>query len=177
MKTFYVYIYKDQNGIPFYVGKGSGLRWKDHLSKSHNKQVKGKIAKIRATGVEPTIQIVEAENEDDAFEIENCLIVLIGKRNIGTGTLWNFNDGGSGTTWSTDITAERRREITKNGVIAAANANRGKKQKPESIELRRAKQLGKKRPDSMKENLKKTLSTKSSSSFMIQLLIKSFGLI
>jgi hypothetical protein len=160
MKSFYVYIYKDVDGTPFYVGKGTGNRWRHHLKKSHNKQVTGRITKIKQSGHEPIIQVIDAESEADALELESCLITLCGKRHDNTGTLWNYSNGGQGTTWSPDISHERRLEITNKGMLAAAAANRGRKQNRESVELRRAKQIGKPRSDAMKEKLRETLGTK-----------------
>jgi len=104
--NFYVYIYLDPRKSgqynygeyefsyePFYVGKGSGRRWKD----KKNDHCEYKINKIRGLGFK-TIRIKLRENieETKAFEIEKELIKLIGKEILKEGPLTNETDGGEG---------------------------------------------------------------------------------
>jgi len=96
---FYVYIYTDPiTNTPFYVGKGSGNRFEDHLvgSRSHNKHLKNKIAKLKTHGESPIVDIVfRTDDEDLAYEVEEVLITSYG-RSVDGGSLCNFVLGGRG---------------------------------------------------------------------------------
>lgn len=97
--SFYSYVYVDpRNDEPFYVGKGKRDRAYAHLKGSHNQLVERKINKIRATGQEPLVGIVETSTEEFAFMLEQGLIKLLGRKDNGTGILCNFTDGGEGST-------------------------------------------------------------------------------
>ena len=109
---FYVYIYlnplKSGSYIyekflfeyePFYVGKGKNNRMFYHLykQKSTNKLKSNIIEKIRKNNKLPIIlKLKEFENENDAFEFEQKLIKLIGRRDLKNGPLSNMTNGGEG---------------------------------------------------------------------------------
>ena len=99
---YYVYIYKDprptKNQQVVYVGKGTGDRDLSHWSRgSHNKPLQDFLSHLRQRGLEPIRQrVLETEDEQEAFKKEIELIALYGRRNIGTGTLFNLTDGGEG---------------------------------------------------------------------------------
>ena len=95
---FYAYIYYDptRNNEPFYVGKGKGERAWSHLKESHNFMVNRRINAIRELDYEPEIEIVPCGSEASAFEMEKTLVSKYGRRNLKTGSLWNFTDGGDG---------------------------------------------------------------------------------
>jgi hypothetical protein len=89
---YYVYELIDPRvNLPFYVGKGKNQRVYFHLSektraKSENPKKYDKIQKIRKDGYEPQIKIVKYfENEDDAYEYEENLIKIYGRRDIDEG--------------------------------------------------------------------------------------------
>lgn len=99
-KRFYVYIYRDprkgKKNQPIYVGKGTRMHnradvhWK---RRSHNGFLAAILDKIRASGLEPTIEIVGwFDDEDDAYSCEAELIKRIGRRNLGEGPLTNLID-------------------------------------------------------------------------------------
>ena len=77
----YVYAYVDpRNDEVFYIGKGVGARATTHLNdKSESKKVE-RIAKIRAAGYKPQIDIVAHALRDDAeaIRIETALIEIVG---------------------------------------------------------------------------------------------------
>lgn len=110
---FYVYVYRDprptKNNQPVYVGKGTGDRDLSHWSRgSHNKPFQDFIAHLKVRGLVALCErVFETEVEAEAFAKEIDLIALYGRRNTGTGTLFNLTDGGEGAS-GTIRTAEHR---------------------------------------------------------------------
>jgi hypothetical protein len=80
---FYSYLWLRQDGSPYYVGKGSGLR--AYKKQSH---------RVPPPPVQSRILIFPQESEADAFQSEKDLIALFGRKDIGTGILRNLTDGG-----------------------------------------------------------------------------------
>jgi len=99
---FYVYVYRDPRPLkkdqPVYVGKGTGDRDMSHWSKgSHNKPFQDFISHLKQRGLVALCErMFETEVEVEAFTKEIELIALYGRRNTGTGTLFNLTDGGEG---------------------------------------------------------------------------------
>jgi len=99
---FYVYVYRDPRPLkkdqPVYVGKGTGDRDISHWSKgSHNKPFQDFISHLKQRGLVAILdRVFETKSEDEAFAKEIELIALYGRRNLGTGTLFNLTDGGEG---------------------------------------------------------------------------------
>lgn len=94
---------KDQSGFgmvlnfdyePFYVGKGTGKRFKQHKYKPSGKFMASKLKSLKDKGVEPIIIVLETTNESNAYALEKRLIKAIGRRDLGLGTLCNLTDGG-----------------------------------------------------------------------------------
>jgi len=83
MENYYVYLYLNEKGKPYYVGKGRGRRYKSkHL--------------IPVPPVDRIVFAVENTTEDYAHYTEMCLIDHYGRLNDGTGVLVNLTDGGEG---------------------------------------------------------------------------------
>jgi len=119
---FYVYVYRDprpsKNNQPVYVGKGTGDRDISHWSRgSHNKPFQDFIAHLkRRELIAVCDRVFETEDEDAAFAKEVELISLYGRRDLGTGSLFNRTDGGegaSGVIW-TEAQKALNGEISKN---------------------------------------------------------------
>jgi len=85
---YYVYVYIDpRNSQPFYVGKGKGLRFEDHLYETidttQNKKKFNKIQKIKSLGLSPIIQFhIKGVPEEVAYLIEEELIKKYGRHGI-----------------------------------------------------------------------------------------------
>ena len=91
---FFVYVYFYLDGIPCYVGKGKGNRWKSHFHRTGNKTLRGIIK--QAGGDLPVVIVQERLVEKDAFDTEVALIKAIGRRDLGEGPLVNHTNGGDG---------------------------------------------------------------------------------
>ena len=90
----YVYIVFRSNGIPLYVGKGSGKRWAQHGERArHNKHYARVLAKNG--GDLPTAVIAHGLTESQAFALEELLTRAIGIEGEG-GPLVNRGHGGRG---------------------------------------------------------------------------------
>jgi hypothetical protein len=84
---FYVYVYlREDRYTPYYIGKGTGKRWKQNWDRSVPPPVdRTRIQKVK-----------ENLTEQESFELEKTLIKFWGRRDIGTGILRNMTDGGDG---------------------------------------------------------------------------------
>jgi len=100
MMGFYVYIYWYQNE-PIYVGKGKDDRMWWHVlnCQKKNSYFYNKLRKILAEDpdhLEITCEFKEL-SETRAFELEKELIKEFGRKDLGTGSLYNLTDGGEGS--------------------------------------------------------------------------------
>lgn len=98
MEQFYIYIYRDpsRNNEPIYVGKGKGQRAYAHLKRTDKHQFVHRLQKMKRNGVEPHIEIINAIDEDHAYFMEECVVDVVGRKDLGKGTLLNLSDGGAG---------------------------------------------------------------------------------
>ena len=99
MNIFYTYAYLREDGTPYYIGKGKGNRaWKNCSRKVHPPTDKSRVLILKKN-----------LSESEAFRHEIYMISVFGRKNIGTGILHNFTDGGDGTSGHV-VTAETTRK-------------------------------------------------------------------
>lgn len=146
---FYVYTYLREDGTPYYVGKGSGDR---AYKKWNKKDTKPPKDQTRIVIVEDNL------DEQSAFDLEIKLIAQYGRKDLGTGILYNKTDGGEGSSghkiggwkWGEESKARRRgkgnpaygKPTSQKQKEVTSNRVKGKKQSKETIEKRAAKLKG-----------------------------------
>lgn len=125
----YVYVIPDQDGTPCYIGVGRGRRINIHLEQARRGQVKQNAAKCRflidclSRGFEPIpFKVAEDLSIEESAGYERTLIAWYGRRDLGTGCLFNASSGGAGMK---DLSKESREKI--------GQKLRGQKRTPEVI--------------------------------------------
>ena len=118
---FYVYVYRDprpSKGLqPVYVGKGTGDRDTSHwLRSSHNKPLQDFLSHLRRNVLEPVVErVFESPDEQAAFAKEVELILLFGRRDTSTGSLFNRTSGGEGA--SGFVKTDAQKEVDRHGTF------------------------------------------------------------
>ena len=139
MNKFYIYLYLDLNNIPFYVGKGKGVRYyvSSHLRKGNpNEFLKNKIRKVGVYNIK--IYFLHKNlTEEEALQKERYWIKYYGRRDLGEGSLCNLTDGGEGPS----LSEETKQKISK-AKRGKSTALKGRKQSEEHKKaIRKARKL------------------------------------
>jgi len=119
----YVYALFDSDGIPRYIGKGKGSRWRQHRSEGTKSFV---ADAIRRLGDVPAIKLRVGLAEHEAYAIEQALIIAIGM--APDGPLVNKTAKGSGPNsrqvkkWHAAKTPEERKAHMAPAIAAALAA-------------------------------------------------------
>lgn len=168
---FYVYVYLDVtkkgNFIygdycfeyePFYVGKGYNKRCEEHLRESslREKSFKNnKIKKILSLGLKPIILKVSINIfEVDAFELEQKLISIIGRRDLKKGPLTNLTDGGEGIVGL--IKTEEHRKKLSVSSIGKKMSKEAREKISKSLIGKRGRNTGNKHSEETKKQISET---------------------
>jgi len=136
-RRFYTYAWLREDGTPYYIGKGSGGRaWRQS----------GRRSKAKMPPRERVLILKKNLTEEEAFRHEIYMIAIYGRKDLGTGILHNFSDGGEGVSKPSPETREK---------IGAAN--RGRVRSPETREKLRTSHLGKTLPEEQKRKISEAL--------------------
>ena len=84
---YYTYAYLREDGTPYYIGKGKGNR----CYKRDGRTILPPKDKTRIIFLKQNL------TEEEAFRHEIYMIDVLGRKNLGTGMLWNLTNGGEGT--------------------------------------------------------------------------------
>lgn len=113
MNLFYVYGYS-LNGVMLYIGKGIGDRMFNHFADcQHGKTYwTAKLRKLIRNKTLPVCGIIEdGLSEQAAFALEIATIARYGRRDLGTGSLYNTCEGGTGSSGHT-MSAEGKLRVS-----------------------------------------------------------------
>jgi hypothetical protein len=84
---YYTYAYLREDSTPYYIGKGSGKR----IYKKTKNEIKPPKDKSRIIFLKQNLI------EEEAFKHEIYMIAVFGRKDLGTGILYNRTDGGDGS--------------------------------------------------------------------------------
>ena len=98
---YYTYAYLREDNTPYYVGKGKG----DRVHNRGKKDIKPPKDKSRIILLKQNI------TEQEAFKHEIYMIAVLGRKDLGTGILYNRTDGGEGSSGAIR-SEETRRKIS-----------------------------------------------------------------
>jgi len=90
---YYAYLYKDPSRNEYiYAGKGCEKRAWFHLTRNDKHPLTHRLQFMKKNGIEPIIEIIPALDEKHALFIEECLIEVLGRKDLKKGPLLNLTD-------------------------------------------------------------------------------------
>lgn len=112
MTEFCTYLYKDPKAnVSPYVGKGVSARPARHFHPRTDTQLSRMLKKRVREGFSISPVILAAASDDDACEMEMLLIELIGREDLGKGTLFNKTNGGEGAAGRIVTSEEKTKRV------------------------------------------------------------------
>ena len=84
--NYYTYAYLREDGTPYYIGKGKNGR----IYRKSRRKIKPPTDKSRIIFLKQNL------TEEEAFKHEIYMIAVFGRKDLGTGILYNKTDGGEG---------------------------------------------------------------------------------
>jgi hypothetical protein len=141
MKTFYTYAFLREDRTPYYIGKGSGKR--AFKRNSHER---------KCPPAERILILKSNLTEEEAFRHERYMIFIFGRKDLGTGILHNFSDGGEGPS------GVKRSEETRRKIADAKRGENNPMKRPEVAEKVAEKRRGKPNPEQAERMRGKTQS-------------------
>lgn len=107
--NYYVYQYLRENGTPYYIGMGKGKR-------AYNKHYYG-VGCIRPKDLSRIDFLYTNITQDQAWAFEIFWIAVYGRKDLGTGILYNRTNGGgtAATTKGKKLTGEHKQKISAGG--------------------------------------------------------------
>jgi len=150
---FYTYAYLREDRTPYYIGKGEGKR-------AYNKRQKGVNPPRDKSRI---IFLKQNLTEEEAFKHEIYMIVVFGRKDLGTGILHNRTNGGEGASGAirsqkfkknlsrinkNKILSEDHKEKLRLANIGEKNPNYGKVASQKIKEKMRDSRKGEKHPKS-----------------------------
>jgi hypothetical protein len=147
--SFYTYAYLREDGTPYYIGKGKGKRAFDKSGHRVPVPARERILFLK-------VNICE----EDALRHEVYMIALYGRKDRGTGILYNFTDGGEGL--SGYVPSEETRKKLSNSLLGNTR-RRGKPNSPETRQKISQANKGRIFANETREKLRQSLTGKSKS--------------
>jgi hypothetical protein len=112
---FYTYAYLREDRTPYYIGKGAGKR----IFEKRKRYCRPPKDKSRIIFLKQNL------TEEEAFKHEIYMIAVFGRKDLGTGILYNKTNGGEGT--SGRIKTKEEREKIRARMSGENNPNYGKR--------------------------------------------------
>ncbi len=150
MKRYCNYLYEIDD-VPEYYGKGQIDRWYDHLYRKDNSPWKNHLQKAVREERKVVCHIFPRSSEQEAFSQEILNIARYGRRDLGTGTLYNLSDGGEGEAGRVD-SAETR---AKKSARMMGNTYGSRKDSDETRAKKSASRIGLKHSDETRAKIGK----------------------
>ena len=138
---YYTYAYLREDKTPYYIGKGKGKR-----IYSTNRIIKPPKDKSRV------IYLKQNLTEEEAFRHEIYMIAVFGRKDLGTGILYNLTDGGDG---ASGLSHSEESKIKMSG------AKKGKSQSEETRRKMSEAKIGENHPNYGKTHSEETIKKMS----------------
>ena len=110
MNDFYTYAYLREDKTPYYIGKGSWRRIYENKGRPCG----------RPKDISRVIFLKQNLTEEEAFRHEIYMIAVFGRKDLGTGILYNRTDGGDGSSGAivSDETKRKLSEVNKGKILS-----------------------------------------------------------